>query len=96
MRTYWTGAALAFEVDMQLRRKDKSLGEAIGRFASRQMPADRTWHPGDYLAALDQELGEEMLIPLYDEYVRDRFFPEPEAAPNIWLEIFQPSKVSSR
>jgi hypothetical protein len=88
MRTYWTGAAMAFEADIQLQKAGRSLGEAIGRFASRQMPVDRAWHPRDYLAALDRELDEDILVPLYDDYVRDRYFPELEAAPNSWQPIF--------
>jgi len=88
MRTYWTGAAMALEADIQLQKDGRSLGEAIGRFASRQMPVDRAWHPRDYLAALDRELDEDILVPLYDDYVRDRYFPELEAAPNAWESIF--------
>lgn len=65
-----------------------SLGKAMGRFASRQMPVDRTWHPRDYLAALDRELARDILVPLYDEYVRDRYFPGLEAAPGSWEKIF--------
>ena len=41
MRTYWTAAALAFEADRQLQRDGHTLGEAMGRFASRQLPATR-------------------------------------------------------
>ena len=98
MRTYWTAAAMAFEADIRLQKAGTSLqeaslgkaslGRAMGRFASRQMPVDQAWHPRDYLAALDRELGEDILVPLYDEYVRDRYFPELEAAPNSWEKIF--------
>ena len=91
MRTYWTAAAMAFEADARLRRssgKQMDLARTIGAFASRNLPVDRSWHPRDYLTALDKELSEPLLVPMYDDYVRDRFFPEPELATRWWAEIF--------
>jgi len=90
MRTYWTGAALALGADVAIRgsRQDGSLALAMGQFAARQMPVDRSWHPRDYLAALDDELATPVLVPMYDDYVRDRYFPEPELSTKDWHVIF--------
>lgn len=91
MRTYWTGAALALGADVSIRRhsrQDGSLALAMGQFAARQMPVDRSWHPRDYLAALDDELATPVLVPMYDDYVRDRYFPEPELSIKDWHVIF--------
>jgi len=98
MRTYWTAAAMAFEADAQVRKNsdgEQDLAMAIGRFAGSQMPVDRSWHPRDYLAALDQELEKPVMVTMYDDYVRDRFFPEPELATHWWTEIFSSPVTSS-
>jgi hypothetical protein len=78
MRTYWTGAALALEADSQLRSEfGMTLGELMGKFASKHLPAQGSWYARDYLRGLDEEAGGEVLIPLYERYLRDRFFPSP-------------------
>ena len=91
MRTYWTGAALALAADANIRSnggQDMSLAFAIGNFAARQMPVDRSWHPRDYLEALDRELNKPVLVSMYDDYVRDRYFPAPELSTKAWHHIF--------
>lgn len=90
MRTYWTAAALAYEADLRLREQGLSLAGIMGDFASRRMPVDRSWHPRDYLAALDDRVPDPVLVPLYDEYVRDRYFPEPAKSESLWRLIFEP------
>lgn len=91
MRTYWTGAALAFEADARLRSASNntlSLASLIGQFANAQMPVSRSWHPRDYLSALDREAGMDVLVPLYDSYVIDPYFPEPGIGAAMAQQIF--------
>ncbi len=92
MRTYWTAAAMAYEADLALRAQGQTLAEVMGQFASGRMPVDRSWHPRDYMAALDETAGRSVLVPLYDDYVRDRFFPEPAASDSAWRIVFDPQK----
>ena len=91
MRTYWTGAAMALDADSRLReltQGELSLARAIGKFAVSHLPASVTWNPRDYIRALDQEVGVDVLQPLYDEYVRDRYFPSPDVSEERIEEIF--------
>lgn len=57
MVTYWTGAALALEWDIGLRRatggKD-SLAQLLSRFAAAHLPAHNGWEAREFAAALDQ------------------------------------------
>jgi len=39
-------------------------------------------------SALDQEVGESIMVPMYDDYVGDGFLPEPELAIRWWSGIF--------
>ena len=70
---------MALDADAAVRQHtngDVSLALAMGRFAEKRLPAPRPWHPADYIAALDQELGMELLVPMYERYRRDRYFPD--------------------
>lgn len=57
MVTYWTGAALALEWDIGLRRatggKD-SLAQLLARFAAKHLPAPNGWEAREFAAALDR------------------------------------------
>ncbi|MBO6656188.1 MAG: hypothetical protein JJ934_04795 [Pseudomonadales bacterium] len=90
MRVYWTGAALAYQADARLHESGQAnaFARAMGTFANRHMPTRASWHPRDYLSALDEELNDPLLVELYDEYARDRYFPEPEMSPGTWQLIF--------
>ncbi len=91
MRTYWTAAALALDADVRMSRDGagQTLAAAIGRFAAARMPQQYSWHPRDYLVALDAELDQPLLVSLYDDYRRDRYLPTPEMAPAFWRQVFQ-------
>lgn len=98
MRTYWTGAALAYQADAYLYETTgkSELARAIGYFAAQRMPVNRSWHPRDYLAQLDAHLSHPILVDLYDEYRRDRYFPTPQATPEINDLIFRSGQSGSR
>ncbi len=94
MRTYWTGAALAFEADSLIRAEGgevKTLAQAIGIVASRHLPSEHTWYPRDYIDALDDAIGKPLLAPLYESYLRDRYFPDPEVDESTIEDIFKRS-----
>ena len=94
MRTYWTAAAMALEADRRLAAAgEPPLAVLMGRFASEHLPAASAWHPRDYLAALDESLAAPLLAPLYDDYLRDRYFPEPEAADSTWQRIIEFNQI---
>lgn len=92
MRTYWTGAAMALAADAELRSQtngEVSLALLMGEFAVQNLPARTSWYPRDYLAALDKVAGTEVLVPLYDSYVRDRYFPNPDISTQQVRTIFK-------
>ena len=79
MRTYWTAAAMALNADYIIRQKSagkKTLASVMGEFAVASLPTEKTWRAAQYLAALDQILGFELLLPMYRKTVRDRYMPE--------------------
>ena len=91
MRTYWTAAAMALAADLKIRRLsggELTLSAIMGRFAANKLPAADNWHPRDYMSALDEEIGVAVMVPLYDEYVRDRLFPRVPTTERQWRQIF--------
>ena len=79
MRIYWSGAALAFRGDVELRRRsggEKSLDTALQAFADCCLPANRAWGAREFLGRLDELTGETVFVPLFDEIESAPGFPD--------------------
>lgn len=80
MRTYWTGAALALEIDAALRERNagpRTLARLMGDFATREIPAEKSWSAARYMEALAEPGGEDVLLSRFREVARSREFPDP-------------------
>ncbi|MDZ7685379.1 MAG: hypothetical protein U5O39_10600 [Gammaproteobacteria bacterium] len=88
MRTYWTGAALALELDHRIRRAgEETLATLMGRLAVRALPASQPWTARAYIEALDALLDQPLLAPIYQEVVHSREFPRPTVDHRGALEL---------
>ncbi len=79
MKIYWTGAALALEADVELRRRSGgalSLDALLERLAACCLPSARTWRGRELFTKLDEFAGEPVLVPLYDKYANVAGFPD--------------------
>ena len=77
MRTYWTGAVMALELDMRLRRQNgTTLGTVLGQFADCCLPASRTWRPVRFMQKLDEISDTKMFTDIYREYSSGTDFPD--------------------
>lgn len=91
MRVYWTGAAIAFLGDVELRRRtsnrwslDRLIAELPACCMAPHEPRGKTWRARELLAEFDRLSGEAVFLPLHDEHVYSRFFPRLEEA---WRSI---------
>jgi hypothetical protein len=78
MRTYWTGAAMAVNADYLIRDRtagEKTLATVLGEFATANLPTQRSWRAREFMQALDEVLGFEMMVPILRQVARDRSFP---------------------
>lgn len=80
MRVYWTGAALALETDLALRKRGRSLDEALSLFNGCCGSAARMWPAREFLARLDELTGGTEMQELYDLLVVSDRFPDLEPA----------------
>ena len=77
MRTYWTGAVMALELDMRLRRQNETtLGRVLGQFAACCLPASRTWRPLRFMQKLDEISDTKMFTDIYRVYSSGTDFPD--------------------
>ncbi|UXI70565.1 hypothetical protein [Tahibacter amnicola] len=78
MRTYWTGAVMALDMDIQLaaaKGRFPSLAAAMGEFARHNLPSSRAWRPDDYMAELDRLGGTRIFSTTYQRYFASTEFP---------------------
>jgi hypothetical protein len=78
MRTYWTAAVMALDIDLQLRAnpgKLNSLAQAMGAFSKLHLPSKGQWYPDAYMRELDKLAGTEIISNTYRRYARGRKFP---------------------
>jgi hypothetical protein len=79
MRTYWTAAVMALDIDLQLRAnpgKFNSLSQAMGAFSKLHLPSRIEWHPTAYMRALDKLAGTKIISKTYLRYANEQTFPE--------------------
>jgi len=85
MRVYWSGAAIALEADVELRRRsggDTTLDLALGRLAECCLPSDRTWTAREVMSRLDELVGTDVFMRLYAQHTQSIRFPDLEDASN--------------
>ena len=76
MRTYWTGAVMALELDMRLRQQvGITLSSVLGEFADCCLPAPRSWQPFKFMQRLDAISDTELFTDLYGRYSSSTEFP---------------------
>lgn len=95
MRVYWAGAAFWLERDLDLRRAGSSLDEALARFAAQHLPAERRWHPEDFVAELDRLTPAGRWVESYHRFAGSRQFPALPPALARWSDGAQPSAEMS-
>lgn len=76
MRVYWAGAAYWLEADLMLRReRGTSLDTVLDEYARCCLDGNAMLAPDDFIAALDQLAGGELLATLYQRHAALREFP---------------------
>lgn len=84
-RVYWAGAAFALAVDIELRKRGKSLDAALRELA-RVCDADTEYASQDLLTKLDAWIGEPVLVPLATEHLGRTGFADTERYAR-WLGV---------
>jgi len=90
MRTYWTGAALALDIDTRLREQSggrDSLEKVMGRFAECCLPSENPWRPADYMRKLDQLSGTHIFSQLYAKTLSSTRFPQVAKSDALYEQI---------
>jgi hypothetical protein len=77
-RVYWMGAALAFEMDVALRKRGGNLGSLDALLAEFRRTHDmgRPWAARALIREWDRMLGEPVLVPLCERGMVSREFPD--------------------
>ncbi len=79
MKIYWSGAAIAFMADVELRRRsngEESLDTVLSSLQQCCLPSDRTWSGTELFKKLDTMIDEPLFMPLYKRYANTAGFPE--------------------
>ena len=80
MRIYWAGAAYWLEADLALRRHGTSLDAVLAAHAHCCLRGTAWVPPEDFVAALDDAAGLDVLRPLYARHAAATAFPSLDAA----------------
>lgn len=83
MRIYWSGAAFWLEADIALRRSGAegvSVDAALARFSRCCLPPRQSWSPAAFITMLDEGMGTDVFVPLFDRYRRLTAFPDRASA----------------
>ena len=76
---YWTGAAIFFKADVELRESTdnrQSLDSVLGEFQRCCLPSGRLWSARQLFAEFDRIAGRPVFQPLADTYLRRTGFPD--------------------
>ena len=79
MKVYWSGAVLALEADVELRRRsggEQSLDTVLHAFMRCCLPAKRRWRGTELLEKLDELAGMPVFMPLYHRHGEATGFPD--------------------
>lgn len=78
MRIYWSGAAMALNVDVALRQRSggkQTLDTVLADFQKCCLPSTRSWRPREYMQQLDKLAGGNLFETQYDAVRHYRGFP---------------------
>lgn len=78
MRVYWSGAAILFMADVELRRQSnnkQSLDSVLQEFQACCLEPDRQWRARELLERLDALSDTTVFTELHDKYAYSRHFP---------------------
>lgn len=75
MRRYWTGAVVALEVDVALRRRGSSLDALLGELARCCLPSNRAWTVPELFARLDALAGIPLFTGRHERWQQTSAFP---------------------
>ena len=75
-RVYWSGAAIALEIDMRLRSRGKTLDEALHALLADRLDPATHWRAQDVLAKLDLHSGTRVASDVADKYLDRAAFPD--------------------
>jgi hypothetical protein len=81
MRVYWSGTAIMFIGDMQLREQTNgkhSLDSALRHIKKCCLNSYRSWTALELMQKLDNVTGEKIFVPLHKQYVNSKVFPDYE------------------
>lgn len=78
-RVYWSGAAIAFETDVRLRRGGGSLDAALRALWEERMDPAVRWRAKDMLARLDAHAGQPVPSSVAKQYLDRTTFPDVDA-----------------
>lgn len=78
MLLYWSGAALALDLDVTLRTSDAalSLDTVMGRLADCCLPSARVWRADELFARLDEVAGTDLFVPRFEARMRTPGMPD--------------------
>jgi hypothetical protein len=79
MRRYWTGAVVALQADVELRRHGDSLDALLGRLAACCLPSAQAWTTEQLFARLDALAGRRVFTGVHDGWLDRRDYPDPQA-----------------
>lgn len=81
MRVYWAGAAFWLDVDLALRREQRTdLDRVLAQYARCCLDGNAQVEPEDFVAALDRAGGNGVLARLYRHYAAMQDFPSQDEA----------------
>ena len=76
--TYWSGAALAFRLDVELRQRGSSLDLVLQALAACCLPARQSWSATRFVDKLDELSGFDLARPLLTKYQAELGMPPTE------------------
>jgi hypothetical protein len=75
-RVYWSGAAIAWAIDVELHKAGTSLAETIGKLAKSRPDAARSWTGEDVVAELAQMCGSDVPGDIVARHLDAKDFPD--------------------
>ncbi len=79
MKIYWSGAAIAFMADVELRQRSsgaESLDTVLDSLQQCCLPSERSWSGTELFRKLDSLIDEPVFMPLYRRYANTAGFPD--------------------
>ena len=81
-RVYWAGAAMALSMDLELRRRNKTLAGTVAALAESYPDASRDWNGAQVMQRLDGHCGSTIPSDTMNAHVDETTFPDTNALAN--------------